>query len=565
MKIKTLLALLIIPFFIGSGAKTDEALINPVSYPYSGWMHDNLHILGDKKISEITIVGSHDSGTEKRNGGTSFSNNCNTKTQTKNILTQLNYGARYFDIRPVISSGKFYTGHYGKVDIDFRKKMSDLTKSSQKKIKKEIKKKTKVDLGWLEKSGKWLDSEFKKLFDKLPSSTKKPFKDLEKATQGPKNSWQGANGDSVSSIVDQINEFTKEKKELIILNISHSLNTDIGNDNYKKFNSSEWNRLLKELSGINHLYLSSQPDLDVTSLKLKDLISNKSAVVVIMEELKNDVIGDYLGKGFFTEESFKVVNEYSNTHKFDKMFNDQRLKIKEHKNEYFLLSWTLTQSKDQVVKCFGNNKVKIPYLKSVTKHKKVEGIEVPYPSIETKHHTITLFDRTSIISLAKEANNNLHKIKKHITNSEKPNVIYIDNVTDDRAVKLAMEINRAVTYKGKDSISDHQTLKQGEFLASKNGSFKLLMQKDGNLVIYDMYKKPIWSTHTNHKGGVRLLMRDDGILTIYKKNNSHAWSSSKKKRKGGKHTLVMQDDGNLVIYHHYKNETKAIWSSKTSR
>ena len=80
-----------------------------------------------------------------------------------------------------------------------------------------------------------------------------------------------------------------------------------------------------------------------------------------------------------------------------------------------------------------------------------------------------------------------------------------------------------------------------------------------------MYKKAIWSTHTNHKGGERLLMRNDGILTVYKKNNSHAWSSSKKKRKGGTHILKMQDDGNLVVYHNYKNKNKAIWSSRTSR
>ena len=562
MKTKTFIVLFLAPFFIGSTAKTKEPLTNSVKYQYSGWMHDNLHIIGDKKISEITIVGSHDSGTEKRNGGTSFSNNCNTKTQTKNILGQLKYGARYFDIRPVISGGEFYTGHYGKVDIDFKKQFEDENKKAQKKIIKEIEKHTKIDLGFLGKSNNWLKKERHKLYEKLPNDVKNVFEKPKKYP--PKNSWQGANGESISSIVDQINEFTKEKKELVILNISHSLNTDVGNSKYRKFNKSEWNRLINELSKINHLYVSNQSDINITSLKLKDLISNRSAVVVVMEDLKEEDIGEYLSKGFYSKSSFNVVNKYSNTHHFKRMLSDQREKMKKHEDDYFLLSWTLTQSKEQTVSCLAkNNKVKIPYLKVKTKH--IAGI--PYPDgIETKHKTITLFNKESIVDLADYANNRLHHIKKHITHSVKPNIIYIDNVNDDKAVKLALDINKTVVYEGnKDSLTDGQSIKQGEFLVSKNGSFKLIMQKDGNLVIYDMYKKAIWSTHTNHKGGERLLMRNDGILTVYKKNNSHAWSSSKKKRKGGTHILKMQDDGNLVDYHNYKNKNKAIWSSRTSR
>lgn len=40
----------------------------------------------------------------------------NTMTQETNILEQLNAGARYLDIRPVISHASYYTGHYTKTD-----------------------------------------------------------------------------------------------------------------------------------------------------------------------------------------------------------------------------------------------------------------------------------------------------------------------------------------------------------------------------------------------------------------------------------------------------------------
>ena len=246
------------------------------------------------------------------------------------------------------------------------------------------------------------------------------------------------------------------------------------------------------------------------------------------------------------------------------MITDQFSKLKKNKNKYFALSWTLTQSNNHSVKCVVDNKIKIPYEKPVIKHKTVDGFKVPYPTVEKKYKTVTYFSRKSIIDLANEANNKLEVIKKHVSNSKKPNIIYIDNITNNSAVKLAMEINNAKIYKAKNLLNSGETLSKGEFLASANGSFKLIMQKDGNLVLYDMFKKAIWSSKTNKKGGVKLLVRDDGILTVYKKDKSHAWSSGKKKdaKPKGMFKLTMQENGNLVLH---DSEGKLIWSSKTGR
>ncbi|WP_224244333.1 hypothetical protein [Hyalangium gracile] len=58
----------------------------------------------------------HDSGMSTLSSGTAFANAGNVITQTTSIFGQLTLGARYFDIRPVISGGQFSTGHYGHVD-----------------------------------------------------------------------------------------------------------------------------------------------------------------------------------------------------------------------------------------------------------------------------------------------------------------------------------------------------------------------------------------------------------------------------------------------------------------
>ena len=64
-------------------------------------------------LKEMCMLGSHDAGMYILNGGTIKALEHNTLTQSKSIHEQLNCGARYFDIRPVIGNGgKYLTGHY---------------------------------------------------------------------------------------------------------------------------------------------------------------------------------------------------------------------------------------------------------------------------------------------------------------------------------------------------------------------------------------------------------------------------------------------------------------------
>lgn len=61
-----------------------------------------------------------------------------------------------------------------------------------------------------------------------------------------------------------------------------------------------------------------------------------------------------------------------------------------------------------------------------------------------------------------------------------------------------------------------------------NGNFKIIFQKDGNLVLYNgtvESKNAKWSSRTYNKNGTKLRMQYDGNLVIYTNNDTSLWSS----------------------------------------
>lgn len=98
-----------------------------------------------------------------------------------------------------------------------------------------------------------------------------------------------------------------------------------------------------------------------------------------------------------------------------------------------------------------------------------------------------------------------------------------------------------------------------EDLTSRNGNYRLVMQGDGNLVLYST-KRAIWSTRTNGYGLSRLVIQGDGNLVIYNfASGKPVWSS---RTNGlGASRLILQNDGNLVIY---DPSSKPIWATGTN-
>ncbi|KAF2141878.1 uncharacterized protein K452DRAFT_34954 [Aplosporella prunicola CBS 121167] len=248
--------------------------------PSIDWMQQNMATLGGRKLRHICMPGSHDAGMSVFGTHTGLVKDANTLTQKFSIGEQLKAGSRWFDIRPVISNGGFYTGHY-----------SD----------------TKV-VG-----------------------------------------WQGANGQSLTDIINEINSFTEQYHELVILDISHSLDTD---NDYKEFSQSQWNNLFDQLSKINDRLNTTgiSTTEDLSQRTLSQFIGHGAGSVLIVVELPNGItLGKYFQQGIVASSpNFPFYNVYSNSDDLDTMKADQLSKLAANRktpdDPFFLLSWTLTET-----------------------------------------------------------------------------------------------------------------------------------------------------------------------------------------------------------------------------
>jgi surface antigen len=108
---------------------------------------------------------------------------------------------------------------------------------------------------------------------------------------------------------------------------------------------------------------------------------------------------------------------------------------------------------------------------------------------------------------------------------------------------------------GSSLLVTGESLRAGESIVSPNGQFRLVMQGDGNLVLYTS-ARAMWSTATAGSGATRAVLQGDGNLVLYSSTRA-VWSSVT----AGKpvKVLVVQDDGNVVLY----GGSTAYWSSRT--
>lgn len=104
-------------------------------------------------------------------------------------------------------------------------------------------------------------------------------------------------------------------------------------------------------------------------------------------------------------------------------------------------------------------------------------------------------------------------------------------------------------------------LKKGNFLTSKNGKLKLILQEDGNLEIL-CGGHPIWSTNTYNFAIEELHFSKEGKLLIINKDKSIAKNiMSSSDNTNGAEKLILQDDGNLVLYDY---NSDPLWATGTN-
>ena len=105
------------------------------------------------------------------------------------------------------------------------------------------------------------------------------------------------------------------------------------------------------------------------------------------------------------------------------------------------------------------------------------------------------------------------------------------------------------------------------WLRSSNGLFGCCFQSDGNLVVYRFDRtpyQPMWNSITNGRGGVNLRLSNDGVLRMFGSASQTVWEAGDPS--AFSHcVLLMQDDGNLVIYRENGNGNYVAWASNSNQ
>lgn len=108
---------------------------------------------------------------------------------------------------------------------------------------------------------------------------------------------------------------------------------------------------------------------------------------------------------------------------------------------------------------------------------------------------------------------------------------------------------------GSDRLTARQTLTPGQSIQTTNGN-RFTLQTDGNAVVYQG-KQALWATNTVGKQVSSVVMQADGNLVLYDENHKPVWATGT-----NGHTnvyVVIQTDGNLVLY---ESGNKPVWASK---
>lgn len=221
--------------------------------------------------------------------------------------------------------------------------------------------------------------------------------------------WQGANGQSFAQIIAEVNAYTADNHELVVLNLSHDRNTDAGRD-FQPFTQAEWDALFEELLALEHRFVAPDPEhADLTRLPLGDFIGRGEAavVVVVQPDAPEITLGKYAQQGFYFYRQFDAYNSYADKDTLEKMVEDQLDKMRAVRTspdaQLFLLSWTLTQAAQDIV---------------------TDG---------------------KILSLAAKANPAIFRYLLPAVNAQTfPNILYIDDFSHSDITALAMAINDIV-------------------------------------------------------------------------------------------------------------------------
>jgi hypothetical protein len=107
-------------------------------------------------------------------------------------------------------------------------------------------------------------------------------------------------------------------------------------------------------------------------------------------------------------------------------------------------------------------------------------------------------------------------------------------------------------------LTANVSLAANQSLASCNGDYSLIMQGDGNLVLYQG-STALWASNTVGSGADEAILQGDGNFVLYTSSGTPVWASNTAGNTGA--YLNVQNDGNVVIY---SASGAALWSTGTA-
>ena len=119
-----------------------------------------------------------------------------------------------------------------------------------------------------------------------------------------------------------------------------------------------------------------------------------------------------------------------------------------------------------------------------------------------------------------------------------------------------------------DTLSFGQVLRSDQALVSSNGTYKAVMQADGNFVVLNGSNNKIWETGSkigqNDAGTLSVKLNANGALELVNGTMTSIGNYSPPVQMGPRWNLIMKPGGNLAISAMVHGQEKIPWTTQTA-
>ncbi|KAL2157080.1 hypothetical protein VTH06DRAFT_7036 [Thermothelomyces fergusii] len=106
-------------------------------------------------------------------------------------------------------------------------------------------------------------------------------------------------------------------------------------------------------------------------------------------------------------------------------------------------------------------------------------------------------------------------------------------------------------------LANGQKLHPGESIFSPDGNTEFRCQTDGKVAVY-RDGECVWQNTAEQRDDINaVVMQEDGNLVLYDNDDNPVWATNTD-GKGSTTILVVQDDGNVVLY-----QGTPVWATNT--